>query len=486
MNALRKKLDSITMYRVMLYTLGFLVATSLVFSVAGWVTYASAGTLVGMLLVVSAVCYGANIALSKLYGITPNYESSAITAFILYFVLGSPSSSAEWIGVGLAAVIAIASKYAITWRGSHIFNPAAFGVLVVSLIGVGSGAWWIANEAMFIPMLIVAFVVLLKIRRFGLFAAFALPAVLTILLTTQSGQPLDSALVTIFTLFPLLFLGSIMLTEPATMPSTRYLSILYAAIVGFLFGYNFDIGFIGASPHLALLLGNLFAFVVAARTGAFLTLVEKTKLTPTTYEFAFKPSRPIPRLAGQYMEFTLPGIGYNNRGNRRTFTVASAPNDALIRIGVKFYEGGSLFKQKLSSLSIGDKIMGGHVAGDFTLPEDKAVPVVFIAGGIGVTPFIAMISQLIADNSKRDVTLYYFAAEEAEVAYKDVLEQAKKAGITTELMIGRDARLSPEAIASHQNAHFYISGPPGMVAAYKKQLKAAGVGKIHTDLFTGY
>lgn len=473
------------MYRVMLYALSFLVAISLVFSGFGLFSYSSPGVLALSLVVLSVVAYAGNMLLSKLYGIASNFESSAITTMILFFVLGSPTQSYEWFGIGLAAAIAIASKYAITWRGAHIFNPAAFGVLAVSILGLGSGAWWIANEAMFFPMLLVASIVLMKLRRFEMFFAFLVPAV-ALIAYNASGEPLTDTIRTALVLYPVLFLGSIMLTEPSTMPHTRYMRFLFAVIVGVIFGSNLDVGFIGASPHLALLIGNVFAFLVASRSGAFLKLVEKTQLTPTTYEFAFEPSRPVQHLPGQYMEFTLPDKKPDSRGNRRTFTLASAPQDNLLRIGIKFYDKGSDFKQKLSALKIGDTIIGGHVGGDFTLPEDPKVPLVFVAGGIGVTPFIAMIQDIVVRQETRKIDLYYFVSDGSELAFRDTILAAKNAGVNIHPRIGREARLTPEDIQSHPGAHYYLSGPPGMVGAYKKQLQGQNVKKIHTDLFTGY
>ncbi len=475
-----------TMYRVVLYGLSFMTVTALGLSLTGTLSYASPGILAGTLAALLAVCVGTNALLSKLYGITSNFESSFITAYILFFVLAAPDKPIEWAGIVLAAIIAIASKYVVTWRGSHIFNPAAFGVLLVSIIGIGSGAWWIATETLFWPMLVVAFLVLFKLRKFQVFFAFLLPAVALIVYNYPAGSALSESVVTALTLFPLLFLGSIMLTEPATMPNTRYLSILFAVIVGLALASNIDIGFIGASPHLALLIGNLFAFIVAMRTGAYLTLVKKTQLTPTTYNFAFEPSRPIPRVAGQYMEFTLPGVSSDSRGNRRTFTVASGPSNKLINIGVKFYDKGSAFKNRLADIAVGDKLMGGHVAGDFTMPEDTSIPLVFVAGGIGITPFIAMVEELAAQNQKRTVDLYYFVADKSEVAYEDVLKAANKAGVTVHPRVGRDARFTADDVKTHPKAHYYLSGPPGMVAAYKSQLQELKVAKIHTDLFTGY
>lgn len=481
----RQIIDGITMYRVVLYSLISLAGIALLLSALNVLTYASFGVLALSLGIILTATGIANLVLPRLYGVTPNFESSLITAFILFFVLGAPSSSIEWAGLGLAALFAMASKYVITWRSAHLFNPAALGVMVVSLLGVGNGAWWIADKSLLIPMVLVAFVVLYKLRRFELFAAFAIPSLAILVFRLgQSGSILEAA-TTALTLYPLLFLGSIMLTEPSTMPTGRYERAVFGVLVGLLFASTFDLGFVASSPHLALLVGNLFAFMVTRRTSTKLKLVDITQLTPTTYGYTFEPRRPIAHQAGQYMEFTMPGVAYDSRGNRRSFSIASAPSDKHIAIGIKYYEPSSKFKTKLQDLTVGDEIIGNHVAGEFTLPK-KTDPVVFIAGGIGITPFIAMIRDMQATKTKREAELYYFVADKSEVAYKDVLKAAAAVGVAVHIRVGREARLTDEDIKKHAQAEYYLSGPPGLIQAYKDQLKTNGISKIRTDYFTGY
>lgn len=474
------------MYRVVLYGLIGLVGTALALSGLGILNYASFGVLVMMLLLISVVTFASNQLLARVYKVVPNLESSAITALILFFVLGAPTHASEWVGIALAGVIAIASKYVITWHSAHIFNPAAFGVLAVSLLGVGGGSWWIANTALFIPTLIVGFLILYKLRRFELFFAFAVPALVIILITLLPGPPLFEAITTALTLYPLLFLGTVMLTEPSTMPIGRFERFVFAVLVGVLFAYTFDLGFIASSPHLALLVGNVFAFLVTARVSTKLKLVEINQLTPTTYSYSFKPERPIKHSSGQYMEFTVPNVKVDSRGNRRSFSIASAPGDTLINIGVKFYQPTSQFKTTLQSLKLGDEIIGNHVAGEFMLPKNTSKPIVFIAGGIGITPFISMIRDMQQSKAHRSVDLYYFVSDKTEVAYKDILRSASDSGVTVHIRIGREARLSDEEISHHSKAEFYLSGPPGLVNTYKSQLKSNGVKNIRTDYFTGY
>ncbi len=486
MKKLRQILDATTMYRVVLYALAFLVSVTFVLRAMNIVTYSSLKVMALNLTLISTVCFVANTLLGKLFNVATNHESSIITTLILFFVLAAPTNQKTWIGIGYAALVAIASKYVITWRRAHIFNPAAFGVLIVSVLGIGSGAWWIADRALFIPMVLAGLIVVMKIRRVQLVLAFMIPALVIIVMKTIAGSTLTSTVVAALTLYPILFLGTIMLTEPNTMPVTQNKRLVFGVIVAIIFAANIDIGFIASSPHLALIVGNLFAFLVTMRASTHLKLVEKKQLTPTTYSYAFKPSQAVHYTAGQYMEFTIPGVGFDSRGNRRTFTIAASPHSSLIRIGVKFYDKGSKFKNSLAALREGDAIIGNHVAGDFTLPKNTNVPVVFIAGGIGVTPFIAMIEDVIHKDSKQIIDLYYFVTDKSEIAFKEVLKTALDKGINIHMKVGKGQRLTEDDIKIHAASMFYISGPPGLVSAYKTLLQKMKIKKIYTDLFTGY
>ncbi len=484
---LKQLLDGTTMYKVVLYGLMALAAVALILRQMGAFTYASPDILLLMLLVLVILCPAVTFMLGKLYDIPVNLESGLITGLILFLVLGAPSNAIGWIGIVFAAVVAVASKFVLTRHGAAIFNPAAFGVFIASLLGIASGTWWVATPALFIPATILGLLILLKLRRFALFFAFAIPAVAMIVASTAGPNlSLPAALVTAVTLYPVVFLGTIMLTEPRTMPGTHYKRIFFGGIVGLIFGAQIDTAIVSTSPHLALLAGNLFALIVSPNTSTKLKLVAKKQLSPTTYDFCFEPQRKVDFTAGQYMEFTLPPGRYDQRGNRRTFSIASAPQHPLLHIGIKFYEPGSRFKQRLAELEPGDYLLASHAAGDFILPKNAAQPVVFLAGGIGITPFIAMLDEMIQAGKARPVTLYYFTSDASEIVYKDVLQKARALGVQIIPRIGSEGRLSEAEIQALPEAEYYLSGPPGLVSGYKKQLMNAGIKIIHTDYFTGY
>ncbi len=384
----------------------------------------------------------------------------------------------------MGVVVALVSKYVINWRGAHIFNPAAVGALVASLTGLTAAAWWVATPVLLPFVLVIGVLILRKTRQFSLFFAFTLVAVGMLLL--HNVTPLLA-----LTSYPLVFLGVIMLTEPATMPSNFRWRLTYGAIVGLVFGVQLNFGFITTAPHVALLIGNLFAFLVTWRTGRLLSFVRRSQLSPTTYEFAFATKGKINHQAGQYFAWTLDKVKFDSRGNRRSFTIASAPEEKELKLGVKFYDPSSKFKQRLLSLKKGDCIHTSSLAGDFMMPSDVNKKLLFIAGGIGVTPFRSMIKSLVLARQKRDIVLFYFANDESEILYKEIWDDALDYGVKVAAFTKKerlDEELLQKYVPDYTERHFYLSGPPPMVRGYKKALRALGIPtrNIHTDYFSGY
>lgn len=467
------------MYRIVLYSLLWLIMVALIFSILGVLDY-SPLAMAGSLAVVLTVGFVTNMGLAKLYGVEPNFESGLITTLILFFVLVIPTNTSQWLALCIATFIAIASKYVLTWHGSHIFNPAALGAVVVGLSGIGFSAWWIGTPVMLPFVAIAGLLILRKTRRFGLFFSFIIPC---LALLIWHGSSLYSLIFS----FPLIFFATVMLTEPATIPNTNKRRIVYGLLVAAIVGLGLSTY---SSPQFALLVGNLLAFAVSFRVSTKLKLLSKTELAPNIYNFTFSPNRKLTFLPGQYMDWTLPSVKFNSRGNRRTFTIASSPGKDKINIGVRFYEPSSAFKQKLIDMKPGDTMFGGRVAGDFIMPRDTTKKLIFVAGGIGITPFVSMLSSMYETKTKRDITLFYFVNNEQDFVYKDVIENAQQYGLKLVPMVGPKASLSDKVLQKHipdyKDYEYYLSGPPAMVRIYKKSLKKLSVKKIHTDYFSGY
>jgi ferredoxin-NADP reductase len=495
-------LNRITMYRLVLY---YLIA--LLLFAAGLAAFGSlpfnVGYLIFSTLVILLSCFLSNILFSKVFRAVPNVESVYITGLILALII-SPVSPFNAVGVGFlvfASVWAMASKFIFAVGKKHIFNPAAFGVAISALTIGQVATWWVAGNSALLPLVIIGgLLIVRKIRRFDVVSSFMVIALLTIAFT--SGTDALSSVTVALRHSAFFFLAFVMLTEPLTMPPDRTKRIIYGAIVGFLFAPNIHIGSFYLTPELALLIGNLFAYITSPKGRFMLTLVKKSKLGQGIYEFQFAPDRPFAFYPGQYLEWTLAHEGPDNRGNRRYFTIASSPTEPDVRLGVKFYKPASTFKNSLANMNVNDILSASHISGDFTLPKNKKQKLVFIAGGIGVTPFRSMMHYLLDAHDTRPVTMLYSCKTESELAYKNIFDRAaNELGTkviytvnekeTTDPSIREgmiDAQLIEKEIPDYRERTFYISGPHGMVEEFKKTLRQMGVPRWHikVDYFPGF
>ncbi len=498
-------LNRITMYRLVLYYLIVLIGAAAVFGFFG-VLPESPADLAFSTLVILATCWLVNSLFAKGFGATPNVESVYITGLILALIV-NPAAPTDPVGVGSLIFVsawAMASKYIFALGNKHIFNPAAFGVALAALVLNRPATWWVAGNLSLLAFVFLGgLLIVRKIRRTDLVLAFSAVALLTVVLTANGGNPI-TAITQTFLNSPFFFLAFVMLTEPLTMPPNRFLRILYGAIVGFLFAPNIHLGSYYFTPEVALLTGNVFAYLASPKRRFIMTLVGRKKLADGTYEFVFAPDRPFIFRPGQYMEWTLDHRSADSRGNRRFFTVASSPTEAdgFVRLGVKFYSPQSSFKRALGMMRANDTVSVSHLTGDFVLPKDKTKKLAFIAGGIGVTPFRSMARYLIDTKDTRAVTLLYSNKTASEIAYKDVFDEAARTigmktvyALTNELTSKPDIHtgmidhaLIAREIPDYRERTFFISGPHGMVEAFKKTLRAMGVSRSHikTDYFPGF
>lgn len=498
-------LNSITMYRLVLYGLSVVSSVSIIFGFFGLLPYDGIYLLLSLALICVA-CLISNALFSKLFKAPVNTESVYITFLILFLVLSPPADFSETLPLILASVIAMASKYILNLGKKHFFNPAAIALVCLGLLGYGQVIWWVGSLVLLPVVLIIGLLVVRKIRRFHLFLSFVLSSVLVILLyRIGSRSDLVSSVLELFTSWPLIFFSTIMLTEPLTTPPTKRLRIFYGIIVGILFGVQFHIGPLYATPELALVIGNVFSYLVSSKQKLRLSLLKKEQVAPDMYEFTFSSDQKLRFFAGQYLEWTLPHMHTDSRGNRRYFTIASSPTEEEIKLTIRAnLNHSSSFKKALVNLNYGNGIYASQLAGDFILPSDQNKKLVFIAGGVGITPFRSMIRYLLDKNEHRNIILLYAVSEEKEFVYTDFFRQAAKALEMRVVYILTRSEKAPkswkgkkgyitssfikEEINDYKDRLFYLSGPDAMVRSYKKMLLSAGVnGKnILTDYFPGF
>src|SRR5437868_12815795 len=209
--------------------------------------------------------------------------------------------------------------------------------------------------------------------------------------------------------------------------------------------------------------------------------------------FEFKP--------GQAVDVVLDERA--NGDGRHAFSIVSAPFEGELVIATRMRD--TPYKRALGALAVGDAVKIDGPFGSMTLHQDRNRGAVFIAGGIGITPFMSMLRQAFHDDAWRQIALAYSnrrPEDTALLAELTALERANgnfrllptmtdmaKSGIrwngATRLI---DAALIAEAADGLPSPIYYVAGPPAMVEAVRKTLNDAGVSDddIRSEEFFGY
>lgn len=189
---------------------------------------------------------------------------------------------------------------------------------------------------------------------------------------------------------------------------------------------------------------------------------------------------------------------------RHAFSIVSAPYQEEITLATRMRD--SLYKRILGSLAPGALAKLEGPFGSLTLHSDTSRPAVFIAGGIGITPFMSMLRQAAKDLPLRSLALVYSNRRPEDAAFLDELGEIEKKMNTPFTLIATmtdisksnkpwdglvgviDEALLTRVSAANASPVYYLVGPPGMVEALKESLNGLGVDDddIRTEEFYGY
>lgn len=238
-------------------------------------------------------------------------------------------------------------------------------------------------------------------------------------------------------------------------------------------------------------------------------LARKQRVADQTYTFFFTSEKKVHYDAGQFTELYIPHTA-DNRGERRWFTLSSAPHETELAITTKFSSSrfgaqSSSFKKALQNLQPGTSVLLSDPMGDFVLPKDTSIPLLFVAAGMGVTPFRSMIAHLLHTKELRAVRMLYAAHTPRHLAFLDVFRAYKELDLHTLAQSQPGARREINHAPHSQqerpltasliydnlpgaDALIYLAGPEELVEALRKELQAAGMPlqQIIVDYFHGY
>ncbi|RWZ68585.1 oxidoreductase [Labedella populi] len=496
--AIDARIGRVPMYRLVLILLAALAAIAVVLSAVGVLFFTplellvTGGIAVGLSWLVNRIA-------APLLRVTPHDESAFITGLLLFFIMKPGTELGDLAAVAVAATVAAVSKYVLVIRGRHVFNPAAIGAFVATLTGLGVSYWWVGSESLFWFVLVAGGVVVWRVRKVGMAVLFV-AAVCAVMIPTllTNGMAVPSALTTPLLSTAAVFFAAFMLTEPLTLAPRRWQQLVVAVVTGVLFALPYHVGPVYSSPELALLVGNLLAFLVGQRRGVALTTREARRLGGDVHELVFDAAAPVRFRAGQYVELHVPHRTGDRKGVRRTFSVVSAPSDGReVRVAFRVPEPASSAKRALLELVTGDTIRATVVAGDFVLPEDGDRKLALVAAGIGITPFVSQIREERARGRNRDIVLVYAVSDPRDIVYADefagirVLVSSRVEPDTVPdgwRWIGPervDAETVRRAVPDLAERDVYVSGPPAFVDDLRRRLRPTAR-RVRTDAFSGY
>lgn len=216
--------------------------------------------------------------------------------------------------------------------------------------------------------------------------------------------------------------------------------------------------------------------------------------------FCFEPEVALGFQAGQYLRYTLPHAHPDIRGVARTFTIASAPSEALLRLTTRINSQPSTFKQALTDLAPGALVEASGPYGQFVYGE-AGTPVVLIAGGIGITPFRSILAELAATRVRAPTTLLY-SNTSSDIAFRDFFATLTPDWPALRLVYtvtrpdatwrGPTGRIDGEFIKQHvpdpAQCQYFVCGPTALVDAIRATLTELGIqaGRIKHEGFPGY
>ncbi len=225
--------------------------------------------------------------------------------------------------------------------------------------------------------------------------------------------------------------------------------------------------------------------------------IKNEPLASNISTFYFKPETDFDYTAGQYIELYIDHLNPDNRGSKRWFTLSSSPKDEYLTITTKFSDPSSSFKTALRNLKPNQELNMLGPFGDFVLPKLVQTDLIFVAGGIGLTPFHSMLKWLNQTKEERPIKFLYGVHSEDQIIFIDEFNSFKQhvsviVDSPSDSWGGERGKLNAEIIIGLTNpkaeSQIYISGPEPMVEALGEDLIKHKIKKsqIVQDSFPNY
>jgi ferredoxin-NADP reductase len=233
-------------------------------------------------------------------------------------------------------------------------------------------------------------------------------------------------------------------------------------------------------------------------------LLRREPVAEGTMAFYFAKPPAFNHQAGQSLQMTLVDPPETDgEGNGRTFTIASAPHEPELMIATRMRD--TAFKRVLKSAPIGLAVQIDGPNGEMVLHDDAARPAVFLAGGIGITPFLAMSRFAAEERRPHRLNLFYSNRRPEDAAFLPELQKMGQLNPNFHLIAtmaeaeksaqrwsGETGFIRRDLLERHlpdlKSPIYYFAGPPQMTMAMQQMLEGIGIDEqaMRYEEFYGY
>jgi len=208
--------------------------------------------------------------------------------------------------------------------------------------------------------------------------------------------------------------------------------------------------------------------------------------------------------AGQYLDMTLLDPSEtDSEGNVRSFSIASAPHEETLMVATRMRD--TAFKRVMRTMPLGTVVKIEGPSGDLILQNDFTRAAVFLAGGIGITPFRSIVHWAAKEKLPNRIVLFYSNRRPEDAPFLAELQSLERDNPKYELIAsmtemekshrpwnGETGLINQEMLGRHLKGAadpiYYIAGPPAMVKGLREMLNKAGINDddIRAEEFGGY
>jgi ferredoxin-NADP reductase len=243
---------------------------------------------------------------------------------------------------------------------------------------------------------------------------------------------------------------------------------------------------------------------IASQTTYLVKLHDRRLVAERTMAFQFEKPEGFAFKAGQFIDMTLINPSETDgEGNGRAFSIASAPDEGTLLVATRMRD--TAFKRVLGTMPIGLQVKIDGPFGNLVLHNNQARTAVFLAGGIGITPFRSILLRATRERLPHRLFCFYANRRPEDAPFLQELEALQRNNqawtfvpTMTDMSRpdrswrGETGRIDQAMLATHLKSAvspiYYIAGPPGMVRAMRTLLNSMGVDDddIRTEEFAGY